>query len=179
MFYKFYKSNLRSPGFQEKSSTNNNVKQTIDCEVLFLTDSNLHKMNVDIMNHGTVAQKIFCPQIRDIEYILRNNVCKRKPPKIYVQCGTNDIEAADFDMGVMNERISNMINALSETLLDDEGEIIIASLLPRSDNMDKVKLLNEFLIKITRKIRSAKFMANNNITDRMLKDRKHLDLKGC
>ena len=56
--------------------------------------------------------------------------------------------------------------------------MIISSLLPRSDNMEKVKLFNECLTKMTRKIRSGKFMANNNITDRMLKDRKHLDLKG-
>ena len=130
-------SNLRSPSFQEysrRNNNNNNSKQIIDCEVLFLTDSNLHKMNADIMNHGTVAQKLFCPQIRDIEYIIRNSVCKRKPSKIYIQCGTNDIETGDFNMNYMSNRINNMIDELNNTLLGDDGEIIISSILPRTDN---------------------------------------------
>ena len=76
---------IHSTSFQEKSNQNKaTFKQTIDCVVVFLTDSNLHKINVDIMNHGKVAQKIFCPQIRDIEYIIENNAIKRKPLQIYI-----------------------------------------------------------------------------------------------
>ena len=123
-----------------------------------------------------VAQMIFCPQLRDIEYIIENNTIKRKPSQIYVQCGTNDIERSIYNMEEMSTRINNLTSALIDRVLDEDGEIIISSLLPRTDNMDKVKRMNDFLVKITRYNRIVKFMRNNNITERMLSpnDRKHL-----
>ena len=44
--------------------------------------------------------------------------------------------------------------------------------------MDKVKLTNDFLFTLTRNYSEVKLMRNNNITDRMLNDKKHLSLKG-
>ena len=98
---------------------------------MFLTDSNLHKMNVDMMNHVTVAPKIFCPQIRDIEYIIENNAIKRKPSQIYIQCGTNDVGRPSYNVDETSMRIDNIISALIDQVLDEEGEIIISSSLPR------------------------------------------------
>ena len=52
-----------SPVFQEKRNKakikeNPDFTQNIDCEVLFFTDS----------NHGTSAEKIFCPTLGDIDF---------------------------------------------------------------------------------------------------------------
>ena len=44
-----------SPSMQELGNRNNNTICTIDCDVLFLTDSNLHKMKPEIMNHGSIS----------------------------------------------------------------------------------------------------------------------------
>ena len=75
---------------------------------------------------------------------------------------------------------NNIISELIDRVLDEDGEIIISSLLPRTDNMEKVKGMNNFLIKIPRCNRVVKFMGNNNIVERMLSpnDRKHLGIKG-
>ena len=154
---------INSPSYQETSNRRNRNGEQIDCEVLFLTDSNLHKMNVDIMNHGTDAQKIFCLQFKDIEYIIENATTKRKPSKIYTQCGTNDFENVNIDE--MKGRMNNIITAISSNILSEDGEIIISSILPRADHMDKVKRFNDFLITIPRSNRLVNVMRNYNITE--------------
>ena len=114
------------------------------------------------MNHGTDAQNIFCPQFKDIEYITENATTKRIPSKIYIQCGTNDFENVNIDE--MKGRINNIITAIGSNILNEDGEIIISSILPRADHMDKVKRFNDFLITIPRPNRLVNVMRNYNIT---------------
>ena len=106
---------------------------------------------------------------------------KTKPSKIYIQCGTNDIEKRDFKMEDTSTRIQNIINGLRNNILAEDGEIIIASLLPRTDYMNEVKLMNDFISKLSHNRNNViKYMDNYNITARMLSpnDRKHLGKKG-
>ena len=111
----------KSPGYQEKLSRQNNTPtQVIDCEVLFITDTNLHRMKPEIMNNGTKAQKIFCPTIGDIEYIINNNAVKKKPNIIYIQCGTNDIEGSDFETDTIGTRFKEIVKKMKYII--DDGE---------------------------------------------------------
>ena len=71
-------------GQQNASRSKTHATQFIDCEVLFLTDSNLHRMKPEIMNNGTTSQKIFCPTVQDIENVMNNAVIKTKPRQIYI-----------------------------------------------------------------------------------------------
>ena len=168
-----------SPGYQQKLVNKSNVtSEVIDCEVLFLTDSNLHRMNANIMNHGTKATKLFCPMWKDIEYVTSNSEIKRKPKQIYIQTLTNDIEREDFEVGDMCTRIKNVLTNLKDVIDEEEGEVIISSLCPRSDEMDKVEAMNKALKCLVRNFPYVKFMEQRNIEISMLKDRKHLDREG-
>ena len=150
--------------------------QVIDCKVLFITDSNLHRMKPEIMNNGTKVQKIFCPTIGDIEYIVNNNVVKKKPNIIYIQCGTNDIEGSDFETDTIDTRFKEIVKKMKYII--DDGEIVISSILPRTDHKDRVISMNNFLRKLPEFVNGVKFMSNTNINDRMLNDKKHLDNTG-
>ena len=67
-------------GQQNASRSKTQATQFIDCEVLFPTDCNLHRMKPEIMNNGTTSQKIFCPTVQAIENVMNNDVIKTKPP---------------------------------------------------------------------------------------------------
>ena len=71
--------------------------QTIECDVLFLTDSNLHKMKPEIMDHGLISQKIFCPTFKDIEHVISHINVKQTPSIVYIQ-RTTDIEKVNFNL---------------------------------------------------------------------------------
>ena len=66
-------NDTHSTGFRGNTTES---QHEINCDVLFLTDSNLHKMNADIMNHGTDAQNIFCPLLIDFELIYSKETFK-------------------------------------------------------------------------------------------------------
>lgn len=84
----------------------------------------------------------------------------------------------NFNIEETSQRINNIITVFTNNLLNEEGEIVFSSILPRKDNMDKVNIMNDFLVKIPRRNHVVRFMGNNNITERMLTDRKHLGFKG-
>ena len=71
--------------------------QTIECDVLFLTDSNLHKMKPEIMDHGLISQKIFRPTFKDIEHVISQSNIKQTPSIVCIQ-RTTDIEKVNFNL---------------------------------------------------------------------------------
>ena len=115
-------------GQQNASRSKTQTTQFIDCEVLFFTYSNLHRMKLEIMNNGTTSQKIFCPTVQDIENVMSNAVIKTKARQIYIQCGTNDLEEPGFDKDNM---IEGLITKIKSNF--DEPEIVISSILPRKN----------------------------------------------
>ena len=94
-----------SPSLQEVGSGNNNkLTQTIECDVLFLTDSNLHKTKPEIMNHGSISQNKICPTFKDIEYVVSNSNITFKDIE-YVVSNSNII-FKDIEYVVSNSNIT-------------------------------------------------------------------------
>ena len=168
-----------SPSFHRIRTNNNQLSSpdVIDCEVLFLTDSNLHKMKEDIMNHGTKATKFFCPLWKDVEYIVNECGVARKPKQIYIQTCTNDIDRSEFHVNDVSNRITEVLVSLKD-LIDEEGEIYVSSIFPRTDKMDQVDAMNKALKLVVKNFSYVKFVEHKNIFSTMLRDRKHLDIHG-
>ena len=168
-----------SPSFQRTRMNNNQPSSpdVINCEVLFLTDSNLHKMKEDIMNHGTKATKFFCPLWKDVEYIVNECEVARKPKQIYIQTCTNDIDRSEFNVNDMSNRITEVLGSLKD-IIDEEGEVYISSIFPRADKMDLVDEMNKALKLVVKNFSYVKFVEHKNIYSTMLRDRKHLDRVG-
>ena len=75
----------------------------------------------------------------------------------------------------MCSRIKNVLTSLKDVIDEDEGEVIISSLCPRADEMDKVEAMNKALKCLVRNYPYAKFMEQKNIESSMLRDIKHFD----
>ena len=163
-----------TPGYQQSCVNNENI----DCEVLFLTDSNLHKMREDIMNHGTQALKLFCPVWKDVEFVVNTTEVKQRPKKIYIQSLTNDIDHAEFKVEEMCSRVREVLENLEAVIDEEVGEVYVSSILPRADKMNIVDELNKELRGIVKQFPYVKFVEQRNIVGSMLRDKKHLNRDG-
>ena len=124
---------------------NNNNSLVIDSEVLFIHDSNLHRMKPEIMNNGTRAEKIFCPTIRNnLDLLFDNVTVKMSPKQVFIQVGTNDLHHADVDIDDLLARMKNLCLKIRTKL--NNPEIVVSSIFPRRDHMDRVELLNNALM---------------------------------
>ena len=144
--------------------------------MLFITDSNLHRMRTEIMNHGTSVEKIFCPTFRDIDYVVENSHVKKKPSKIYVQVGTNDIETNKFSEEEMKKRLLACLNKLKS--INPEADIFLSTILPRVDFKNNVAAMNTIINKLSRSIPGIILVDHHNINADMLTDKKHVNREG-
>ena len=142
----------------------------IDCDVLFLTDSNLYRMDCSI-NYGTNCQKFKCPLIKDVLNIIENGTCDKNVDCVYIQCGTNDLDHEDVES--ISYRLSDIADKAKQKFKD--AKIVISSILPRKDKKNEVDRLNKYLSDLCDVTKRVKFMENLMITEDMLRDRKHLD----
>ena len=111
--------------------------------------------------------------------MLRKSTVHTRPRIVYIQCGTNDLERTDYRVENLINRLKNIINLLSSNVLRDGGEIVISSILPRSDNIEKVNVLNNSLTTLARSNSLfLRIMNNSNISAKMLTDKKHLNFTG-
>ena len=77
---------------QNEASTEVLPNIKIDCDVLFLGDSNLNQMRTEIMDYGTKCEKIKCVLLSDIVNLLDKAEIKRVVKSVYMQCGTNNLD---------------------------------------------------------------------------------------
>ena len=148
-------------------------KVVINCDVLFLGDSNLKPMKPDIMDHRNKCQLIYCPLLKDVEQVVKNAEIKHNVKYVYLQVGTNDldhdkVETVSFSMS----KIIDMLKAKFKCV------VVISSILPRKDRKNEVATLNEYLLDLCDGTKKLSFMSNQEINESMLVDRKHLNENG-
>ena len=93
---------------------------------------------------------------------------KRNPDVIFVHCGTNDLKNSSSENP---EILAQDIIHLASTLKTDTNEVIVSSIICRSDEESmKVQPVNEVLYKMCREL-SLGFMDNSNIKEEHLSTR--------
>ena len=107
--------------------------------------------------------------------INRMNV-QKAPTKVFIQTGTNDLEKQDVNFEVLSTEFDKAILLIKTKF--NNPEIIVSSILPRKDQKDKIKTLNNILENYCDVTPKLKFMRNDQIEDTMLSDRKHLNIDG-
>ena len=110
-----YATNHNSSSNKERGENNGNGSNTINdnlrrmsgssngnCDVLLIGDSNIRKLQPDIMDNVSKCEKIECFKIRDLSNIIDTLKLQRPPTKVYIQAGTNDLERESCE-AIMNE----------------------------------------------------------------------------
>lgn len=146
----------------------------IDCDVLFLGDSNLNHLKTDIMDYGTKCEKIICVHLSDVYNVIDKGNIKRDMKSVYMQCGTNNLDHDNTEK--VKSDMENVINRLKAKF--PNSNIVVSSLLPRMDRKPEILQINEFLHDLCDSTRRLTFMDNRMITEEMLVDRKHLNNDG-
>lgn len=146
----------------------------IDCDVLFLVDSNLYRMDCAIMNHGTKCQKYHCPLIKDVLKVIENGEDTNGVKQVFIQCGTNDLDNQEVDSTTF--RLSDVIDKAKQKFKG--AKIVISSILPRKDKRNEVVMVNDYLLNLCDITKQVKLMENLEINEHMLRDRKHLNDNG-
>ena len=156
------------------SSNISNNKCDIDCEVLFIGDSNLKPLKPEIMNNGTICQKVICYTLDGvIEFINSANIIVG-PKKVYFQVGTNDLDDDNLEMDIFLCKFERVLQLLKSKL--GNIVVVVSSFLPRKDrDLTDVNEKICDLVDVTPKIT---FMSTHTITGDMLRDNKHLNKVG-
>ena len=166
-------------------SSNKKSKREIDyskclftSDYIFITDSNLTKMDPSIINHGSNCSKFFCPTLSHIGDLFTNITIIKQPKVIFIHCGTNDIELDGFTQDKFEDMYVNLLDKIR--ICCPTSKIIISSLLPREEVFFKqvVSNINDFLRGCCTVDTSLQFMFSNNIYRHMLMDKKHLNREG-
>ena len=135
------RSNLQSLAEYDNGVIQQDTHLNIDCDALFLTDSNLYKMDCSIMNYGSVCQQVKCPLIKDVLSVIQDGTFEKQVSWVYIQCGTNDLEHEEVDS--VTYKLSDVIDKVKQKF--DNAKIVISSLLPRRDLQNEVARVNEYL----------------------------------
>ena len=161
------------------TKTNINYSNTIiDTDFLFVTDSNLAKINTSIINNGSKCDRFFCPTFEHIGELFQNATIINEPKVIFIHCGTNDLENTEFNENTFEDTFIKQLVKIRACC--PSSEIIISSLLPRKEIKfkDTITTINDFLRGCCAAEPKLKFMFNNNITHFMLEDKKHINREG-
>ena len=133
--------NFNNKNKADQDNTKQTEEQTrseINGEYLFLVDSNLAKINPDIMNRGSKCQRFYCPTFNHVAEFLRNVNISSHPETIFFHCGTNCLDNRNEDK--FQDDFLEIIGKLKETF--PGAKIIISSLLPRTEVNMKVFISN-------------------------------------
>ena len=155
---------------------------TVKCEYLFITDSNLKNIKPDIMNPGSVCQKVFAPTFNHIhEYIDKVTVVKA-PNVIFFHCGTNCIDVKNVNEAPFLDNFEDYFLRVMESLKNKfpHAKIVVSSILPRKETLvnDIIPNLNDFLLGCCSIDMKMSFMNNVNVKSYMLYDNKHVNFNG-
>ena len=165
-----------SPLHYHKKKQTNVVKPDeykINEEFLILGDSNTKNIDVNKLKRFGETKKIFCPLFDSIvEACDKFNIIKQ-PSKIFVHCGTNDLDKMD------PLEITNKIDATIQKLHEKfpASTILISSLIPRRlDTFDEaIGEINKYIISLSARMNFINIMNNKKIYKKMLCDDKHLN----
>ena len=152
---------------------NQQLDCVIDCDVLFIHDSNLYKLNEKIMQRNTQCQKILAYTVPQAIEIIQRATFKSIPRKILIHVGSNDVEYSRA-MGIIH-KYEELVSIFRTRC--DGAEVYIDSILPRRDTMHVVNSLNELLVTFTA-LNGCLLVDNSNIKADMLTDRKHVNKLG-
>ena len=163
-----------SAASKSKNSQNPYNKEIeIDCDVLFLGDSNLKPMKPEIMDNRNKCQYIYCPMLENIKDVVNNAKIKRYLKHVYLQAGTNDLDHDSVD--TVSYQISDIIDLLKNKF---KCTVVVSSILPRQDKRNEVAKLNEYLLDLCDGTKKLTFMHNLEIYESMLVDKKHINDDG-
>ena len=158
------------------NNMNNSTRIDINCDVLLMGDSNIKDLQPEIMNNGSECFKIQCYHLLELSNIINRMNVQKAPTKVFIQTGTNDLEKQDVNFEVLSTEFDKAILLIKTKF--NNPEIIVSSILPRKDQKDKIKTLNNILENYCDVTPKLKFMRNDQIEDTMLSDRKHLNIDG-
>ena len=164
--------------YREKFKPVDYSNTTFNHDVVLLVDSNLGKVNSDILNHGSRCNKIFCPTLRHVNDLLDKVKIIKQPDVIFLHTGTNHLDEPDFYTEQLEKDYVDIILKLKS--MSPNSKIIISSLLPRKELHLKMVIasFNDFLLGVVSSFPDMKFMRNMNVKQYMLRDKKHVDEEG-
>ena len=121
---------------------------TFEDEYVFITDSNLAKVNTSIMNHGSSCAKYFCPTLPHIEDLLNNVLISKEPNVIFIHCGTNHLGNSNFCEETLQNQFSDILEKIKTTC--PNAKIIISSILPRQEHhlQNYIQSINDFYVDV-------------------------------
>ena len=165
-----------TPNCQTSGNPNPDTKKHKNSsETIILCDSNGRYLKPNLLCPGSSTSYIRCPTLERAKNII-NNTKFDSPKTFIIHCGTNDIEHPETS----NDQVINTLNEITTTLKSKHPDckIILSSLLPRADSLDKrITELNQSLASNI-KMKEITIVKHENILKTNLKDKKHLNLKG-
>ena len=152
----------------------------VDSEYLFITDSNLKRINPDIMNHGTKCAKVYCPTFQHVkDYLDKVNVIS-SPKVIFFHCGTNCLDEWFRDVKMFEDEFVKILTNVKTVFI--ASKIVVSSILPRGEaHVNRIiPRINDFLQGCCASSNDFSFMNNVNIKRNMLRDNdnKHVNTNG-
>ena len=148
------------------------TKVNIDCDVLFIGDSNLKMMKEEIMDKGSKCQKIICFTINEVSSLLEDINIVQSPKNIFIHVGTNDLERKSDE-----EVISQLTGSINQLrTLFNSATIYVSSILPRKDR--STENINQSLQEVVDVMAKTRFVPYQSISANMLGDVKHLNKQG-
>ena len=105
----------------------------INCEVFLIGDSNLVALKPEIMNKGTICQKVICDTLEELCSLIINANFVRSPQNVYIQVGTDDIENPDFDVNrYLSSRFEVVLELVKEKLINSVIVVSAGALSPKT-----------------------------------------------
>ena len=133
-----------TPNSQTPDNSNpDNKKHKNPSETIILCDSNGRYLKPNLLCPGSTTSYIRCPTLERAKNII-NNTKFVSPKTFIIHCGTNDIEHPE----TTNDQVINSLNEITTTLKSKHPDckIILSTLLPRADNLDKqITELNQLI----------------------------------
>jgi hypothetical protein len=152
------------------------VKHTNDAETIILCDSNGRYINPSLLCPQTKTSYLRCATLSQTKSNIEKTTFS-SPKTFMIHCGTNDLEKTQS-----NEELINQTMEIVENIEKSypQSRIILSTLLPRGDDLDKrVATVNKELENTFSAKKNVKMVVHENIEkSKHLKDKKHLNEKG-